>query len=96
MLAVWTISTEIVVITFDKPLQVGTSAPGNWELRASARDRSMDAPTHGALTVQSPTTMVGGLQFGSFVNYLATPQELVGVNGLPVAPFSFTPVFVAF
>lgn len=96
ILANWFEAAGNMIIDFDKPLQAGATAAGNWEgcIQTAVRNlRNQVLP--GAILGNQVTVpmVVGALCFGvDRVSYDATPADVIGTNGMPVAAFSGFPV----
>lgn len=92
-------ATGLVRITFDRGLQSGLTAPGNWLIKADIttgnRTHTVTAPGTVATSFLTLPTFPGGLAFPPLgVTYSATPADLVGLNHMPVAPFLDLPITV--
>lgn len=88
--ATWTPTAGIWQCTFDKPLLPGVKTAGNWGMRVLDH---LWAAASASVPVANPTR-VTGLSFegpplpgANSIAYVATPPDIIGVNGLPVAPF---------
>lgn len=80
-------------VTFDKDLRSADYAENNWRLRvAGRRRRLLNAFLFGTRVIRSQTQPFGLPVIGNSVDYLATPPDVVGTNGLPVEAFLAYPV----
>lgn len=99
LLATLSAATRILVVTFDKPLQPASTAPGNWRCWANIGGSVFRHIATVAGTVAGSTATVQMVQdIGSSglnrVNYAAVPADVIGLNGLPAAAFTGFPLTV--
>lgn len=98
--ALYTTSTDVATITFDKPLQAGAVSVVNWNGIADfglVRDFSgngvVGASAAGSVVTCGMTR--GGITSGpNEINYAGSPADVIGANGLPVLPFTGFPLTV--
>lgn len=93
----WFDSTTTMRVAFDQLLQPGTSATGNWEgcIQGAPRTLTQNPFTTGTILHNTVTIPMlrGAICFGvDRVEYFATPPDVLGRTGVPVAPFSGFPV----
>lgn len=82
-----------LVVTFDKPLVPGLTAGPNWFVRRTNLTRAFLGPGVVAGFTMSAGTFIDVADPGpDVVTYFAVVQDLVGTNGLPVAPFANFPL----
>ena len=93
MSATWSQGTNLVTVTFDRPLQAGASAGGNWSGVAD------QLPTFRDITFGSPLTVSGSAVSGTSsvgltpvagpgrISYAASPPDVISTLGFPAAPF---------
>lgn len=76
---------------FDKPLTPNPSSSLNWDVTEGILDHNVNLAS--AIGHQSRIFGVAGLGFTPppGVSYHASPPDLVGLNGVPVAPFVKVP-----
>lgn len=96
ILAVWTVATGTLVITFDLPLMPGV---GLAVLGISGCDGAfaLDLPAPGTAAGNTYTMAIGqlGVPCGlAQITYDGTDPELQGSTGIPVAPFANFPLTV--
>ena len=87
--------TKILTLTFDHPLKTGTSAVGNWFVRAANNRRAPLAPLVIAGSTVSGELGNPLLNIGpDVVNYNPPPFDVVGMNGLQLEDFGDFPLTV--
>jgi hypothetical protein len=90
----WSISGLRLFVFFDKDLSLGSLDPANWTCRTLNRLRHATKATAHDDHVECPCVL-DFVQFGPHVcHYAATPPDLQGRDGAPVAPFTDFPVDV--
>lgn len=81
-------------MTFDKPIQPGPLAGGNWSFKANDFPFAPADATAAASTV-SGSSILGLLDPGPDVaNYAAAPADVLSLTGLPAAAFTNFPLVV--
>ena len=92
--AEWESRTQRFVVVFDQLLAPGSLVLENWLFVVQASKWTTEDATAALFSVKggarSPVPSPGG----PWVSYLATPPDLEGQTGVPVAPFSEFPVNV--
>ncbi len=91
ILARFFVLTGIIRITFDKPLQPGSFTDRDWFARWANRERAIGLVIvlAGSPTVCTINTTLSPADVGpNIVQYTAGSAELIGQNGIPVAPFT--------
>lgn len=86
---------ELIRVTFDSPLAAGTFLPANFTVRWANYVKAITAAVvaPGPAGILELSLGAGWYQKGpDVVAYLGAPLELVGQNGLTVAPFSDFPI----
>jgi hypothetical protein len=92
-------ATDVLTVTFDQPLQPGATGIGNWlatwGIGPVKFDHTQPAPgviAGNTVTVNMAFPMLSG---GPPVcSYLAAPPDVLGLTGLPAAPFAGFPMVV--
>lgn len=91
----FTVGTLTLVVTFDGPLIPGLTAVPNWFVRQGGATKVVIAPGVVAGSTVTVQTALGGFNPGPDVcSYFAAPPDLVGTNGVPIAPFISFPLNV--
>lgn len=88
--ATFRVATRQVVVTFDGPLAPPVLDPNNWKLdRLGNEYAPTGPPVVAGDTVTWTAAGLGGIgPPGSNVRYAATPPDLTGITGTPVAAFT--------
>jgi len=78
-------------VVFDQQLQDAVCTPANFVVTHALNDKTI--VTAGATLNEARLTGVADVGFTppNGIAYLGTPQELIGISGLPVAPFAKVP-----
>ena len=96
--ATFSTGTNLIVVTFDRLLAPGTSGTGNWV------GVTFSSPAHRFITPFAPLVAAGSVVSGTMIvqatptggppriTYNATPPEVFGTTGMPVAPFADFPL----
>ncbi len=85
-------TTGIWLVIFDKPMQEGTSNPNNYEIRVDGTRRVISGvPTVGPDRVSGDSVPAFPDAGEERIWYKALIPDLIGLNGLPVAPFMIKP-----
>lgn len=97
--ATFSIATRLLTVTFDRQLQPGPSAIGNWPNWADlgggniARYLNTVPFTAAGDTVSGTTTFIAfDPGHAQVVNYNATPPDVLSTFGIPAAPFADFPL----
>lgn len=90
------VSLRTLLLDFDQPLVVGVLDERDWTVEADASEWD---PNTAAVTGGNPSRVIstysrGGAAADDVVIFTAVAGDLVGQNGLPVAPFTFPIVVV--
>ena len=82
--------TRDVDVEFDLTLTPGLSDPANWSIIVGVQRRIPIGlvTAAGNHVVWTATAFGGAAPAGNVVEYLATPPDITGLTGDPVAPFS--------
>lgn len=95
-IAIWRGDFQGIEVRFNKDLKDVPLSAANWRLHVFERRRRLLFPAVVfGNQVRSQTAPFGLFIFDNFVQYLAAPPDLVGVNNIPVAPFDGFPVDIA-
>jgi hypothetical protein len=88
--ATFDVATRETIVTFDRPLAPPLLDASNWKLdRAANEYPPTAAPVVAGSTVTFTASGFGGSgPPGNNVRYAATPPDLVGLTGAPVAAFT--------
>lgn len=78
-------------VQFNKPLQAGPLHFPNWEVTHLLEEWLPFAASAAARRVTIQTAFTGAFDAPDGISYLASPPDLFGVDGLPVAPFHKIP-----
>lgn len=84
---------QTCTVQFDRRLTPGGTDHSNWLLNAGGRKWIPINPQAGISTVRFECVL-GPVGLGNRVSYLASPPDLFGVTGTPVAQFIGFPVLV--
>lgn len=89
--AVFDDPSKTLTVTWDQPLRPGPITIGNWDACPDLLlDRRHDSIAGGTITDAVTTIpMAGGVDICfnlNTFNYLAAPQDVVGLRGTPAAP----------
>lgn len=88
------LATGVWSVTFDRQLEPGGLALGNWTFRATGFAFVTDTAV-AAGSVVSGTSTQDAIDPGDDVaNYAATPADVLGLTGLPAAAFTDFPLVV--
>lgn len=81
---------RLVTVNFDKPLAPGPLNPTNWLLHDTLQEYVPTAPPTAAGSAVTWTASMFGAPTppGNVVTYAATPADLTGLLGAPVAAFA--------
>jgi hypothetical protein len=96
----YSVGLNVWTVVFDQSLQPGVSSSANWQGVREGAPSSYDAfvvladPTIAGNVVTGQGTITIPGSGPSRISYAATPPDLVGTNGLPVAAFVDYPVVV--
>lgn len=98
--ATLTIGTRTLTVTFDRPLQPGVSAPGNWTGRGLfifTGRASFDAAVPLTIAGSTVSGVVRELVLpvpppGDAVNYAAAPPDVRSLAGVPAVAFADFPL----
>lgn len=91
--------TNVVVCTFDKPLQAGALDSLNWLIDSNHFGSQllwlpMSPPIASGLTVTWPATPAGTGLGPNTIQYVPPPFDVIGLNLLPAAGFTGFPLTV--
>ena len=97
VLATYHVATSLLTVTFDQPLQPGTSAIGNWRCwvgdPGTVYRKDNDTPATIAGSTVTATMPPGVVSTGpNRCRYFAAPADVLGLTGLPAAPWTSFPV----
>lgn len=94
LLATLAFATGAWSVTFDKPLQAGPLAAGNWNFRATGFDFPADTAIAAGDVVSGASSQDAIDPGDDVANYAAAPADVLSLTGLPATAFTDFPLVV--